>query len=213
MVVASPVDDLPLIVEAPQSAGAGLAVFVSGDGGWAALDREVTQSLLEAGYGVVGLDASRYFRAAKTPDELARDLDAISRFYLDTWNRADLLLLGYSRGADVLPFSVPLLPKELTARLHAVVLLAPALYTSFKFRFADLWSNRRHSDSVDTLPAAAKVEQRIICFFGADEDDSLCPSLHGQSNRTVVELDGGHHFDGDYAGLGDKILALLGSAV
>jgi type IV secretory pathway VirJ component len=46
----------------------------------------------------------------------------------------------------------------------------------------------------------------LLCIYGADEKDSLCPKLDAKKFR-VVELKGGHHFDGDYANLARQILA------
>jgi len=46
----------------------------------------------------------------------------------------------------------------------------------------------------------------VLCIYGADENDSLCPKLDAK-RFTVVKLKGGHHFDGDYAALAQRILA------
>jgi type IV secretory pathway VirJ component len=48
----------------------------------------------------------------------------------------------------------------------------------------------------------------VACIFGKDEDDSPCRKLHGGDVRAVA-LPGGHHFDGDYAGVAQAILATL----
>jgi type IV secretory pathway VirJ component len=46
----------------------------------------------------------------------------------------------------------------------------------------------------------------VLCIYGEDEKDSLCPQLDA-ARFSVVKLKGGHHFDGDYAGLARQILA------
>ena len=46
----------------------------------------------------------------------------------------------------------------------------------------------------------------MLCIYGEDEKDSLCPKLDPK-RFTVVKLKGGHHFDGDYAGLAREILS------
>jgi type IV secretory pathway VirJ component len=43
-------------------------------------------------------------------------------------------------------------------------------------------------------------------MYGEDESDSLCPQLDPRKVM-VVKLKGGHHFDGNYAGLARTILA------
>jgi type IV secretory pathway VirJ component len=46
----------------------------------------------------------------------------------------------------------------------------------------------------------------VLCIYGEDETDSLCPQLDPHK-VTIVKLKGGHHFDGNYAGLARTILA------
>jgi type IV secretory pathway VirJ component len=46
----------------------------------------------------------------------------------------------------------------------------------------------------------------VICIYGEDEHDSLCPKLDPNKFK-VVKLKGGHHFDGNYAGLANEILS------
>jgi type IV secretory pathway VirJ component len=47
----------------------------------------------------------------------------------------------------------------------------------------------------------------VLCVYGEDEADSPCPKLD-PSRATVLKLAGGHHFDGNFAALAEKILAL-----
>ena len=68
---------LPLI-EVPLAAGdaAGtsdaFAIMISGDGGWAGLDRDIARAFVARGIPVVGLDSLRYFWHARTPEQATR---------------------------------------------------------------------------------------------------------------------------------------------
>jgi type IV secretory pathway VirJ component len=102
--------DLP-IVEVPAAApGRRFAVLLSGDGGWAGIDKSLGAAFAAQGIPVAGFDSLRYFWSRRTPDELAADLDRIIRYYAAHWGRSDVLLVGYSQGADVLPFALNRLP-------------------------------------------------------------------------------------------------------
>jgi len=58
-----------------------------------------------------------------------------------------------------------------------------------------------------TLPEIERITGTpVLCIYGADESDSLCPKLDPKK-FAVVKLKGGHHFDGDYANLARQILA------
>jgi len=49
------------------------------------------------------------------------------------------------------------------------------------------------------------LRHAVLCIYGEDEHDSLCPKLDPKK-FIVVKVKGGHHFDGNYAGLADDIL-------
>jgi hypothetical protein len=60
--------------------------------------------------------------------------------------------------------------------------------------FAVIKANRGHDRKEIGLKAGA----------GADEEDSACPSLLGKAE--VIRTAGGHHFDGKYGALAQRIL-------
>src|SRR5205823_14318685 len=70
--------NLPIVrVPATGPASDTAVVFVSGDGGWAAIDKGISRVLAANGMPVTGLDALKYFWSKRTPDEAARDLQRI----------------------------------------------------------------------------------------------------------------------------------------
>ena len=200
-----PVDDLPLVeVPAKQPAGDLLAVIVSGDGGWAGIDHDVANVLAGKGVPVVGLNSLQYFWSARTPDAAAADLQRIARHYLAAWGRQQLLLVGYSLGADVLPFMASRLPPDLLGRVRLIVLLGPSRMTSFEFHLTD-WLGGSGGGDRPVLPEVAKLRGRpLLCLYGQEETDSLCTEIGGLGK--AVALQGSHHFGGDYAALADRIL-------
>jgi type IV secretory pathway VirJ component len=199
-------DDLP-VVEVPATVAARgdlFAVILSGDGGWAGIDRSIGNALAADGVPVAGLDSLRYFWRRRTPDELARDLQRLIEHYAGAWSRSQVLLVGYSRGADVLPFAVRRLPPETQRRVRLVALLGPAREAGFEFYLSD-WLGGS-SPGLPVLPEVnALHEMRVLCVSGAEEKDSLCRVLDG-SNASVMTLAGGHHFGGDYQSIAARIV-------
>jgi type IV secretory pathway VirJ component len=198
------VADLPLVeVPARQPVGDLLAVVISGDGGWASIDRDVADDLARHGVPVVGLNSLQYFWNARTPEGAGADLQRIARHYLAAWGRRELLLIGYSLGADVLPFMANRLPPDLLSRLRLVVLLGPGRRTSFEFHLTD-WLGGGGGDR-PVLPEVQKLRGKpLLCIYGLAETDSLCPELGGLAK--AVSFQGSHHFGGDYASLAERIL-------
>ena len=200
------VNDLPL-VEVPAKGGAGgelMALIISGDGGWAGLDREVAGALAAKGIPVVGLNALQYFWTARNPAGLAKDLDRILRHYLAAWNRQKVILIGYSFGADVLPSAANHLSADLLGKVKLLALLGPSQKATFEFHVSD-WLGGGGSGS-PVLPEVKKLggHPPVLCLHGAKEEDSLCPELTPAQGRSV-ELPGAHHFGGDY----DAVAALI----
>lgn len=202
-------DDLPLVEVPSADYGDTLAVFVSGDGGWASLVREISSQLAAQRISVVGLNSLRYFWAARTPERCAQDLERILTYYLPHWQRSRIVLLGYSMGADVLPFMVNRLPRERQAQLRAMILLAPSERASFEFRVRNWLRNPPDKETEPLLPEIVRLHHlKILCIGGADEPTSLCPRLPAGTARTEM-LAGNHHFAGDFRRVAETIVRYL----
>jgi type IV secretory pathway VirJ component len=209
------VRDLPLTeVPAAASPAGGnhdaFAVLLTGDGGWAGLDQDVAAALAARGVPVVGLNTLKYFWNARTPEAAAADLARIIRRFSAAWQRPRVLLIGYSFGADVLPFLYTRLPADLRKSVRTVSLLGLSESASFEFHVAD-WIPGGSDSGRPTVPEVRRMEGApVLCVYGAEEQDSPCPSLAGPTVKAVA-LGGGHHFGGDHAALAEQILARAGS--
>ncbi len=209
----SDVGGLPLVeVPAKGAASDTMAVIVSGDGGWAGIDREIGTVIAGRGIPVVGLNSLQYFWKRKTPDIAAADLVRILRHYLAAWHKQRVLLVGYSRGAEVLPFMADRLPADLRGRVRLVALLGATGSVEFEFHVGD-WLGG--SGGKNELPVKPEVEKlaglKVLCVQGDEERDSLCPSL-GAGLATDLALKGAHHFGGAYETIADAILREAGLA-
>lgn len=202
----SSLSGLPLIeVAAPSTAPVTkrMAVLLSGDGGWAEIDKAIAATMAKAGVPVVGFDSLRYFWSKRTPQELARDLDRIMRFYADRWKREDVVLIGFSQGADVLPFAINRLPTASRALLHYTALLGLAPKASFEFHLSN-WLGPSGTELV--APEAQKLRAReTLCLHGSLEKASLCPELPA-SAVSAVQVPGDHHFGGKFDDVARLIL-------
>jgi type IV secretory pathway VirJ component len=198
---------LPIVEIPAKQAGTMLAILISGDGGWAGIDKAVAASLAEQGIAVVGVDSLRYFWKERTPQSTAADVDRILHHYMDAWDKKDAVLIGYSQGADILPFVVNRLPAQTRARVRLAAMLALGERAVFEFHLAN-WL----SGSDDGLPIAPELQRmagiRSLCVYSDDADDSSCPDAASATLR-AVSLPGGHHFGGDYDRVAELILEQL----
>jgi type IV secretory pathway VirJ component len=201
------IQDLPVTTVRAAEESDTLALLLTGDGGWAGLDRELAARLAAQGVSTVGFNSLRYFWHLRTPDEAARDVARVVEHFLADWKKTRFILIGYSFGADVAPFVVNRLPAPLRKRLVSVSLLGIESDADFVVHVAD-WIPGPDSPGQDVRPELAAIEAPVQCIYGADER-TICPA--GRSGRVIGERVGtGPHFGGDYAAIADRILEFAG---
>jgi type IV secretory pathway VirJ component len=201
----SELEDLPLVEVPASGSGDTLALLISGDGGWAGIDKELAAEISKEGMPVIGLDSLRYFWKERTPESTAADVERILSYYLTAWKKRRVLLIGFSQGADVMPFIVNRLPSATRSRLQLVTLLSLSQSAVFEFHLQN-WLGGS-DDQVPVAPEVAKMKGvRALCVYGEDDDETMCTQPEAKALQ-IVKLSGGHHFDGDYPNLARLILA------
>jgi type IV secretory pathway VirJ component len=210
-IVRGSLSDLPLYEMRAARAGNTLGLFITGDGGWADLDQHVSAALARSGISIVGLSSLRYFWSLRTPERAADDTAQILRHYLAAWGGTRIVLIGYSFGADVLPFIVNRLPDDLRARLVSVNLLGLGTDASFQVSVAE-WVHVARDSELAVVPEVSRIENvPVLCIYGQGEKDTVCPAL-ARSEAVSVRIGSGHHFSGDYAALAQRIATFSGGA-
>ena len=203
------VSDLPLI-ELPAAHPTGMmAIVISGDGGWRDLDKTIAEELQKDGVSVIGWDSLRYFWSERTPQETSRDLARVLQTYTTRWHADHVALIGYSFGADVMPFAYNRLPDAVRAKVSLISLLGFAPSADFQIRVTG-WLGMPASDkALQVKPEFARLPPKIVqCFYGEHEEDTLCPTLT-KTGIEVIRTSGDHHFGHDYAALEKRILGVL----
>ncbi len=189
-----PLVEVPAVVERQDSRT--LAIVLSGDGGWAEIDKSVAAGLAERGIPVVGWSSLEYYWTPRTPESAAADLARIIEHYTTAWHRERVVVVGYSFGADVAPFLVNRLPAAARARVGKVALLTPSDDASFEFHLAE-WLGGGANPANPTAPEIIRLPMPVTCIVAEDEADSVCREITAPSLR-VVAIGQGHHFSGDY---------------
>jgi type IV secretory pathway VirJ component len=205
--IISTLKDLPVEeVPAAHSDNNILAVILSGDGGWASIDQGLSKTLSDSGISAVGLNSLKYFWKRRTPQGTSVDLERIIRYYMATWHKDELLLIGYSLGADVLPFMAYRLPNDLKQRTRLITLLSPSATVDFQFHLSYWLGGGDRKTDLHVLPEIKKLQGLpLLCIYGDDEKDSTCKKIPANLAK-VVPLTGGHHYDGNYQNIANLIL-------
>jgi type IV secretory pathway VirJ component len=203
---ATEVAELPLIELPAQRPSSMLAVVISGDGGWHDLDQTIARDLQDWGVSVVGIDSLHYFWSKKSPEETARTVDSVIRTYAARWHASSVALIGYSFGADVLPFVYNRMPARERDKVKLIALLGFSKAADFEIHITGWLGLPPTAAALPEQPEISKIPPSLVqCFYGEDETDSMCSEL-AKLNMAVIHTPGGHHFGQDYQHLAQVIL-------
>lgn len=199
-------ESLP-IVDVPAANGQAkyLAVFFSGDGGWRDIDKSVGDIIAKDGVHVVGVDSLRYFWTLRKPEDMAKDISRIVE-KADPAGKLPVVLLGYSFGANTIPFSWPYLPKQLQDRVALVGLIGTEETTPFQVSvgaWLGLGGDNEVAPAVEKLPL-----DKVLCVYGSEEDDTACTAT-ALAAIQKIELEGDHHYDEKYEMLASKLMEAI----
>lgn len=182
------------------------AIIVTGDGGWRAIDQEIADVLNDNGVSVVGLSAPEFLAERKTPAEASRTLEGMIRKYSAEWHRPRVILVGYSRGAGVIPFMVSRMSAETRARIAAIALVGLDPAIDFKSSPKALLWKSADELTIPVRPELRKLQgDRVLCIAGRRDEDAICRTLP-PSLATTILLPGDHHLNGHYRGLAEAIV-------
>lgn len=183
-----------------------LAIIITGDGGWAEIDKNIAKILADKGIPTVALDSLSYFWKARTPEGTTQDVEAIIAQYLEKWNKQKVILVGYSFGADVLPFIANNLSAKTQKQIALVALLGMGKTAAFEFRLSSWMNADKNPDRLPLLPEIEKMKwAHSICIYGVADDSANCLPTADLGVK-IIGMSGDHHFDEKYDELVNHII-------
>lgn len=182
--------------------------YLSGDGGWTAFSRSFTRSLNRMGYPVIGLDSHDYFWKKKTPQEAADKVSGLLHQYLGLWKRKEIILVGYSFGADVAPFIQARLDPVLAAEVRHVVMMLPYKSTDFEIHLSEMLGFAE-SHSYLVADEVNKLTCPVLFILSTEKNDFPLDALKIQNYR-IVRIKGDHHFDEKAGEVAQRVNAGIG---
>ena len=204
--ITTPVSKLPVnTVTAGSDTSKPLIMYITGDGGWNKFSKNLAAALAGQGYPVVALNANDYFWKKKTSAQTAADITLLIKTYQKIWNRKKVTFIGYSFGADVVPFVFNRLPADLTVSITNICLLSVSTTTDFEIHLTVMFGgNLKGGESV--VAELNKITTKpIALIFGEDETGFPLSQLKNK-NFTHITLVGGHHYDDDETSLSKTII-------
>lgn len=209
------ISKLPVTVKVPSVVmpDRPIVFFITGDGGMKKFSLDMVNTFAGRGYPVIGLNTLKYFWNKKTPQQAAADVGALLQYYSSQWNNHSFILVGYSMGADVLPFIYQHLPANFQSQTKHLVFMSPSSSTDMEVHISDMLG-KTSTPGTMSVPGAmnAITGKPLLLVFGQDEKDFDLRSLT-ISNYHHIILPGGHHYNEDAQGVVQQILTHLFSTV
>ncbi len=183
-----------------------LIVLLSGDLGFHGATRKAAIELVDKGFDLVAVDSRHWFHGFDALQADSRRLATLIASHQQKMGDRRIILSGISFGADILPFTHQYLTPDIQKSIIGYALVVPSNHAYFKTDWHE------HLDwggiSRATLPALHKLPlDRLVCVYGIEEDDSVCPLLDTSGAR-MLGLPGGHLLNGQY----HHVVAFLGNA-
>lgn len=188
--------DIPLKIW-NSNANSPTVLYLSGDGGFNSFSTSYCELLGKQGYTVGAVNSKSFFWDKKTADQIAKELSSTLEKLLVGKKNHLVYFVGYSFGADVIPFLVNKLTAEWKERLQAVALLEPSTSTDLEIHVSDLFGRSEVKRSMDVVAEINKmVNVRTAILLGEDEVSFPIKNIRLKNLETIY-MRGNHHFDGN----------------
>ena len=195
--------NLPVDTLGSKDATKPLVIYITGDGGLNSFSTAFMKQWNSKGYPVVALNAKSYFWKTKTPETAAKDISDLITEYALLWKRNSVILVGYSLGADVLPFVLTRMPQTLAGKVLHCVLLSPSENTDFTVHL--FYSSNGGSNVPDEIN---KLTKPVLVIFGNKETDVPEKKINNKM-ATLIKVNGDHHYDNQIVFLVNEIIGRL----
>jgi type IV secretory pathway VirJ component len=195
---------LPLSIYKSADTTKPLIFYMSGDGGFNKFSVSFMEALNKSGYAVIGLNSKEYFWSKKKPEEAANAIEQVLTDSNKHWKKKNILLIGYSFGADVAPFILTHFSPAFAVKVNHLFLLSPSEKTDFEVHLLQMagWGKNQGQ----SVPAEInKTSKPVTIIAGDDEKDFPFDQLTIK-NKKIIKMPGGHHYDGDINALCKQII-------
>ncbi len=174
-----------------------VAMILSGDGGWFSFEQGIADKLGANGVPTIGIDTRKYFWNRKTPEKTASDMAELLNYYSREWDKKKFVLIGYSQGAELVPFIITLLPPHIKSGIMSAVLLSPAETTDFEVHISNMLDLGNKNNTYNVIEEIKKLEKiNTLCIYGQNEKSPM-PGLLKSSSAKFVFIPGDHHYHGN----------------
>lgn len=171
--------------------------YISGDAGFNTFSKELSDVIYARNFDITALDSKSYFWKEKTPEETAEKIADYLRKKLTGRKNQNVIILGYSFGADVLPFIVNRLPTEIHKKVSSVILMDASKTADFEVSLQGMILDGARGD-YQVLPEINKL--KVPKTFAIFSNIGMRFPLKdvSVSNFSYIHIPGNHRFNDQY---------------
>jgi len=194
--------DLPIDTLGSKDMSKPLVLYISGDGGFNSFSKQFMQQWNNNGYPVIALNAKSYFWNTKTPEAACKDVESLVNEYLSLWKRNEVILAGYSFGADVIPFIQTRLNTAILNKIKHTVLFSPSKTTDFTIHLF-------YSDKGSSVPAEInKLNKPVLIIYG-EKETNLPEDQINNKLAVIIKVAGDHHYNSELSTVINNVIRKL----
>jgi type IV secretory pathway VirJ component len=185
---------LPVVIHYNGDNSTPMIFHITGDGGMVRFDEAMAKEYDANGFSFIALNSLKYFFEAKSPVKLAGDVIPLIKSNFEAWKKKDLILVGFSFGAEIIPFLYERLPVELQNKVKLVVLLTPAKTSDFHIHIRDMIGLDKKHETYNVAEETAKIKSSKILAVYGDEEKNISLKNNIQPNLKILYIKGEHGF-------------------
>ncbi len=183
-----------------------LIFYISGDAGFNTFSKSFGGNLHTFGYDIFALDTKAYFWNQKSPQETSEDIENYIQKQLKDRKNQDVILIGYSFGADVTPFVYNRFSEDLKSKIQKVFIIGPSKSNDFKIHL-DEYFGQDIKGSLRVIPEINEMGKVPLLVILSDFEFANFPykDITLGNNYQMKHLAGDHHYGGNTKMLADCI--------
>lgn len=199
---------LPLKIWENNNQNKPILFYLSGDAGLGPFSKSICENLHQKGFDVYALNSKVYFWNEQNPKKTAQILSEFIETKFQKHQNKELVLIGYSFGADALPFIINQLPKKTKQKIHQLIFLDPYETADLEIHYKNLLFENVEG-KWNTIPEINQLENLHLSIILSDYGKQYPYQKITLPNKNIIYLGGNHHFNRNYTLVTQTILKQL----
>lgn len=169
--------------------------YISGDAGFNTFTKGFGTNLHSLGYDVFALNTKSYFWNKKTPEQASRDIENYINQQLQGRKNQQVVLLGFSFGADVTSFVYNRFTDDLKNKIRKVFIMGPSKSNDFQIHLGEYFGVEPKG-SLQVIPEINKMGTVPVMVILSDFEFAHFPyhNITLGSNYRMKHIPGNHHY-------------------